>query len=182
MYWQLVLCWEGDPGKPVRMKPLSRGGSKEKDTGGAGEWGLMRDRAGRLERWEQAGEEEDQWDVGLERQAGATFTLSSTLLILTACLLWAWFYSRYWGSERGQNTTILTIMDLQSWKKRKIISQLSKIGTMSDVNFSGGKNNVGNEDLKCLGWGRADISDTVARERLVGEISESRPDIWGNRI
>lgn len=115
----------------------------------------MRDRAGRLERWEQAGGEEDQWDVGLERQAGATFTLSSTLLILMACLLWAWFYSRYWGSERGQNTTILTVMDLQFRRKRKIISQLSKIGTMSDVNFSGEKNNVGKEDLKCLGWGRA---------------------------
>ena len=92
---------------------------------------------------EQAGEEEDQRDMGLERQAGTTFTQSSTLLIVTACLLRAWFYSRYWGSERGQNTPILTVTDLQSWQKRKIISQLSKIWTMSDDNFSGGKNSVG---------------------------------------
>ena len=120
--------------------------------------------------------------MGLERQAGATFTQSSTLLILTACLLRAWFYFRYWGSERGQNTHILTITDLQSWRKRKIISQLSKIWTMTDVNSSEGKIQGRKEDLKCLGYGRNDISDTEAKESLVGEISESRPGIWGKSI
>ena len=32
-----------DPGKPVRMKPLRRGSSEKKGTGGAGECGLMRE-------------------------------------------------------------------------------------------------------------------------------------------
>ena len=135
---------------------LSRGSSEKKGTGGAGECGLMRDRAGRLERWEQAGEEEDQRDMGLERQAGTTFTQSSTLLIVIACLLRAWFYSRYWGSERGQNTPILTVTDLQSWQKRKIISQLSKIWTMSDDNLSGGKNSVGRRIWNV--WGGAELT------------------------
>ena len=53
---------------------------------------------------------------------------------------------------------------------------------MSDINFSGGKNNVEKEDLKCLGWGRAEISVTVAKERLAEETAESRSDIWGESI
>lgn len=53
---------------------------------------------------------------------------------------------------------------------------------MSDINFSGGKNKVEKEALKCLGWGRAEISVTVAKERLAEETAESRPDIWGESI
>lgn len=106
---------------------------------------------------------EDPRDMGLERQAGATFLKSLTLLILTACYGLG-SYSRYWGSERGQNTH-LTVTDLQSWQKRKIVSQLSKIWTMTDVNSSGGKIQGRKEDLKCLGCGRTDISDTGLKRK-----------------
>lgn len=53
---------------------------------------------------------------------------------------------------------------------------------MTDVNSSGGKIQGRKEDLKCLGCGRTDISDTEAKESPVGEISESRPGIWGKSI
>lgn len=73
--------------------------------------------------------------MGMERQAGASFTQFSTYVIFIAGTLHVWFHSRHWEYESRQSAQIPTLMELKSWWQRKIIDKLNKIGTMLDVNF-----------------------------------------------
>lgn len=83
----------------------SRGSHKQKGSEDMGKSSVLRERAGRLERCEQVGDEV-WWDVRAERQAGAVFTQSSTELIFIDHMLYVQFCSRHWGYNIKQHTQI----------------------------------------------------------------------------
>lgn len=76
-----------------------------------------------------------------EEEAGrGQFTACSAPTMFHDRLLHVRFHFGHWEYEGEQNTQIPTLVELTSWWKRKIISNLDKIGTMLDIHdFKEGK-------------------------------------------
>ena len=68
-------------------------------------------------------------------------------------------------------------------RQRKIIGKLNKIGTMLDVNNClRRKGKRENKALQCLECREAEISNNVAKERLVEETFMSKSNVWQESI
>lgn len=166
---RLVLGWQGERSFSVRMKPRYEAAARKRHQGCRRVW--ADERAGRLQRWEQAGEEEDPQRHGAgEAGRGHIHSVLDSAHLNCLPLLRAWFYSQVLGIREGTNTPILTVTGSSILAEEKNSKPAIKYGLWQMLTSSGGKYKVGRRIWNV--WGVAELTFQILKPKkaLLGRL------------